>query len=460
MNKKMKKRSEWNRKSHKRMKKKKDRGIVDFAMIQNHFFRELPEWIDQMEDPRNTSYITYTQADFIYMGILKNICSVESMRQMEEKFNEETCIETLMLLSGDKGLKEMPHYDTLNYYLEKLSPECLSDLRKKMVKSLLRGKQFYRCRLLRKYWRVILDGTGLFYFKEKHCENCLCETRKDENGKKTKRYYHKVLEAKLVLGEKIVISLGTEFIENESENVEKQDCELNAAKRLLGRIKKEYPRLPICIQGDALYAAEPMMKICRKNGWAYIFTQIDTRQKLAGESFEWIRGGDGAEAVKNIGKELGRGCYANHVEKVAGKEEVMNIYEYEYKLKKEGKEERSVRFQWLSSIELTKKNLEEMIEAGRGRWKIENEGFNNQKNGIYRIEHLNSRDSNAMKNHYLVTQIADILMQLYLNWNPLLKETGQSIKNTSSRLMESFHRHTITDEDVLYIQRYTTVYLE
>lgn len=106
------------------------------------------------------------------------------------------------------------------------------------------------------------------------------------------------------------------------------------------------------------------------------------------------------------------------------------------------------------------KNLEEMAAAGRGRWKIENEGFNNQKNGIYDIEHLNSRNSNAMKNHYLLTQIADILMQLYLGWIPLVKEIGQSIKNTSSRLLESFRRHTVTDEDVLYIQRYTTVYLE
>ena len=51
-----------------------------------------------------------------------------------------------------------------------------------------------------------------------------------------------------------------------------------------------------------------------------------------------------------------------------------------------------------------------MILAGRGCWKIDNEGFNNQKNGIYRIEHLNSRNSNAMKNHYLLTQIADILI--------------------------------------------------
>lgn len=63
-----------------------------------------------------------------------------------------------------------------------------------------------------------------------------------------------------------------------------------------------------------------------------------------------------------------------------------------------------------------------MTEAGRGRWKIENEGFNNQKNEIYDIEHLNSTDSNAMKNHYLLTQIADIIMQLYLSWSPLIKE--------------------------------------
>lgn len=117
-------------------------------------------------------------------------------------------------------------------------------------------------------------------------------------------------------------------------------------------------------------------------------------------------------------------------------------------------------FQWLANIELTTENLEEMIEAGRGRWMIENKGFNNQKNRIYDIEHLNSRDNTAMKNHYLITQIADIVMQLYLAWSPLIGEITQDIKNTSSWLLESFRRQTITDEDVCYIQRYTIVYLE
>ncbi|MDO5539217.1 MAG: hypothetical protein Q4F83_03985, partial [Eubacteriales bacterium] len=71
------------------------------------------------------SYITYTQADLGYMAILKNVCGQHSMREMDENFNKETCIDTLRLISGNRNLSEMPHYDTLNYYLEKLSPECL-----------------------------------------------------------------------------------------------------------------------------------------------------------------------------------------------------------------------------------------------------------------------------------------------------------------------------------------------
>lgn len=449
------------RKKEKRERKKQDRGIVDFMMVTNHFFHSLREWILEMNDPRNQSYTTYTQADLGYLAILKNVCGQYTMREMEENFNQDTCIETLRFLSGNQKLKEIPHYDTLNYYLERLSPECLSDLRKKMVKSLIRGKQFNRGRLQGKYWRVILDGTGLFYFKEKHCENCLCTTRKMEDGKTTKLYYHKVLEAKIVLSDAVIISLGTEFIENEKEDVNKQDCEINAAKRLLRRIKKEYPRLPICIQGDALYATEPFMKLCReKYHWEYIFTQKDTRQKKLDESFEWIKSGDDSTRQTGLCKEKGTAFYANHVEEVAGKKQLMNVFEYEYETKDKKGKAKIIRFQWVTSLELTKRNLEEMIHAGRGRWKIENKGFNNQKNGLYRIEHLNSRNSNAMKNHYLLTQISDILMQLYLVWNPYIKELKQTIKNTSSWLLESFRRLTVTDEDVSYIFRYTTVYLE
>lgn len=449
------------RKKEKRRRRKQDRGIVDFMMVTDHFFHSLRDWILEMADPRNPSYTTYTQADLGYLGILKNICGQYSMREMEENFNGENCIDTLRIMSGNPHLQEMPHYDTLNYYLERLSPECLSELRRKMVTGLIRGKQFGRNRLLGKYWRVILDGTGLFYFRERHCENCLCTTRKNEDGKRTKLYYHKVLEAKIVLSDNIIVSLGTEFIENEKEDVAKQDCGQNAGKRLLEKIKRDYPRLPICIQGDALYAAEPFMELCSETyHWAYLFTQKDTRQKKVGEGFEWIKAGDGAEEQTGLCREKGSGFFANHVEEVAGKEAVMNVFEYRYETRDNGGDGQAACYRWVTNLEVTERNLEEMILAARGRWKIENEGFNNQKNGIYRIGHLNSKNSNAMKNHYLLTQTADILMQLYVAWNPYIRELRQTIKNTSSWLLESFRRQTVTPEDVSYIQRYTTIYLK
>lgn len=452
----MKARNEWVRKKTKReIRKKKDKGIVDFVQIVKHFFKDLPQWIREMEDPRCQSYITYSQEDLIFMGILKNVCSVESMRQMEDMFNEENCIRTLALLSGDSTLDEMPHSDTLNYYLEKLSPECLSTLRTKMVKQLIRNKVGAKAKLMGKYWRIILDGTGLFYFREKHCENCLREKHKDEDGKVTVRYYHKVLEAKLVLGDGFVISLGTVFIENESEDVTKQDCELAAAKRLMEQLKNEYPKLPICIQADALYEVEPVMRQCRENGWRYIFTHKDARQPTAGEDYALLDEAD-KETVEGIGKEKGTGKFYNGVHKLAGKNETMNFFEYRYN-DVDGKEK---YFYWSTDIKVTRANLGELVDSGRGRWQIENEGFNIQKNLLYKIQHLNSRDTNAMKNHYLLTQIADILMELYLKWNPMIKKIGQGIKNTSSRLLESFRQHTVTDEDVSHIKRRTSVYLE
>ncbi len=457
----MKKRNDWlTRSDRRKIKKMGDLGILDFLQVKFHYFQDMNKWIQGMEDPRNASYITYTQSDLISMGLLKNICGVTSMNQMNEKFNEECCIRTLGVASDNPDLQEMPHGDTLNNYLEKLPPEELTKVRDQMISALIRMKSFYKYRLCGTYWRIILDGTGLFCFKERHCENDLVRTITLADGKKVTRYYHSVLEAKLVLAPNLVLSLDTEFIENEREDIAKQDCEVNAAKRLMARIKERFPRLAFCIQGDALYAAETLMEMCRKNGWQYIFTNKEARQRQLNEDFEYLTNSEECVKMNQLGKEKGVGLYVNHVEEVTGKPFVANMYKYSYEMKEKDGEKKPCTMQWITSIELTENNLEEMISAGRGRWKIENEGFNNQKNGIYDIEHLNSRNPNAMKNHYLLTQIADMIMQLYLATNKVVRSLRESIKNTSSKLLESFRRQTVSNEDVLSIKRYTTMYLE
>jgi len=433
-------------------------GIVDFIQIQNHFFSDLAGWLNGMADGRHQSYITYTQPDLVFMGILKNVCATGSMNQMNEKFNNENCIRTLALLSGNGNLDEIPDGDTLNYYLGLLPPDQLELVKAMMVRSLIRSKLFYGERLLGKYWKVVIDGTGLFYFKERHCPHCLVTRRIDKDGSERKCYYHKVVEAKLILAGNIVISLGTEFIENEHEDAPKQDCELNAAKRLLSKIKFWYPRLPVCLLGDALYLKESIMGICEGYGWKYIFTLKEGAQPSITKDYHWLKDGGAGTYIGGILNEGGCGCYINHVGEVTGKTETFNVFEYSYTKKEKGRETGRL-LMWATNIEITKRNLAEIISSARDRWKIENEGFNNQKNGIYKIEHVNSHNSNAMKNHYILTQIADILMQLYLGCNKLVKAIGQSIKNTSSLLLESFRRHSITEEDVFFINKYTSVRL-
>lgn len=86
-------------------------------------------------------------------GETVNICAVKTMHFMEEQFHEEPCMDTLRILSSDRNLAEMPCSDPLNDYFEKLSLKCLMDVRKQMVKGLIRMKSFNRARLLGKYWR-------------------------------------------------------------------------------------------------------------------------------------------------------------------------------------------------------------------------------------------------------------------------------------------------------------------
>jgi hypothetical protein len=74
-----------------------------------------------------------------------------------------------------------------------------------------------------------MDGTQYFYSKSIHCSNCLTTTHKDgEIG-----YSHEVLQAAIMHPDmRQVIPIIQKEIRNIDGNT-KQDCEMNAAKRLI-----------------------------------------------------------------------------------------------------------------------------------------------------------------------------------------------------------------------------------
>lgn len=196
-------------------------------------------------------------------------------------------------------------------------------------------------------------------------------------------YHSDVLEAKIVFGEKLIVSIASEFIENNAEDAKrykgmseeerKQDCERKAFDRLAKKIKDKFPRLPIILLADSLYATEKFMNTCRKNNWDYIIRYKSGSIPTIAAEYEAIPEKETA----------GRAEYVNEIDYNGNPVNVLRFWE-----------ERTINgevvrtsFQWLTNIMITQRNAERLAGIGRFRWKIENEGFNRQKNWQVDITH-------------------------------------------------------------------------
>lgn len=434
------------------LKKSEGNPLAELLKVQNHFYKDLWNDLSKVNDPRHSSYIDYTSDVMLALPLLKNICDIRSMQGMSASFNSEECIANTALITGRDELSEIPHYVTVNDFLSRLNPDELSAIRSKMIKSLIRKRSFENARFLGQHWIVIVDATQLYTFKKKNDDQCLTRTfTNKETGEKTTLYYHSVLEAKIVLGDDLIVSIASEFIENDGEDAErqikmsmeeiKQDCETKAFRRLAAKLKKAFPRLPICIMGDSLYASEKVFQICDDNQWKYLIRFKDGSIPSVASEFHLLK----EREVQNQKEGT------KWVNGISYNKRMVNIMEFIFQKKKV-----ELHFQWITNLEVTKKKVMEFAEAGRKRWMIENEGFNIQKNHRYEITHVNSKNYNAMKNHYLITQIADIILQLYEKAIPIIKELNKTIKNISSDLLASFGRQ-LTREDISYTEKRTWI---
>lgn len=414
--------------SEKRKIRKEIEMFSDVVAIIKQYFPCLIKKLDKLTDTRHQSYVEYRMSTITVTRLVGLLCGIKSMREMTQKFNTEETIKNVANLL-EIELEEIPHYDTINEVFEKLNIEELRKIQKYIVQRLIRSKMFDKNRYRGKYFQIVVDGTGLVTFKKRHCQNCLKRTYNKGEENEYSIYYHYVLEAKLVVGD-VVISIDSEFVENEDENVEKQDSELRAFYRMAKRIKKEYCKLPIMITGDALYACEPVITTCIKNKWEYILRLKEERLKLLGEEIR------GLEKTENQDKEI---KYWNDVKYGEVEfEKQANVLKYNEK-----KKEKTIEFMWITSFNITQRNKEEIVYYGRQRWKIENEGFNVQKNGTFDIEHIYSLNYNAMKAHYFFIQIAHTIRQLLEKGIKYVRELKMSIKEVSAAIIQTLTHTTL-----------------
>ena len=350
------------------------------------------------------------------------LCGLTTMTDISNDFNSDNCIKNLSKICG-QNLEEIPYWETIQDVFITINTNELRDIQKYIVKALIRSKMFDKYRFNGSF-QLLFDGTGLSSHNYNLNNNCL--ERKHKDGKIS--YYKYVLECKLVVSN-IIISLDSEFIENEKmlTDKQKQDCETNAFKRMIKRIKKNYPKYKFIITGDGLYATTPIIKICKKYKWNYIFNLKPDRLKEINETFE--------DNINYQNETNHQNYYLSTDIKYKG----ISLSAFKYI---ETKKKKTTIFRYISDLEIKDSNIKEIVSMGRKRWKIENEGFYTQKHRTFNISHLNSRNDTAMKNHYFFIQFAHTIRQLLEQGNLLTKSLKLKIKEVSHLLLDTLTSKT------------------
>ena len=421
----------------KREKKRELNILKDLVTIIKQYFPELIDKFEGLTDLRNQSYVQYKMKVIFMLRLLGLMCEMKSMQGMTRELNTKESIENIAQIC-DLELEEIPHCDTINDVFKKVKIEEIEEIRKYMINKLIRGKMIQKYKIRDRYYHVIVDGTGLAASKKKYNKNCLVKNKTDKKGNEYQEYSTYVLEAKLVIGE-IVFSIGSEFVENTRENETKQDCEIKAFKRLAEKIKSEYPKLKILISGDALYACKPVMDICKENDWKYIIRFKEGSIPSLYQEFETVV----AEANEST--------KANY-EYVTGLdygEEKINVIKYTDVKKK-------TEFVYITDLPITNKNIEYTIKVGKNRLKIENEGFNIQKNGTFDIGHIYSKNYNEMKAHYFFIQFAHTIRELLEKGLEYITEIKMSIKEVSAAITQTLTQNltNLTEHKKIQIRFY------
>lgn len=403
----------------------------------NKHFPELFDKFDQLPDQRKKR--EYSMAE-ICAGALFMFLFKESSRNAYNNDRREKKFRKAIFSSFRIKL---PQGDTVDEVLRILPPDLLEILKAQLVSSLIEKKLFRKFRLFNKYYSIAVDATGMATFDKPHCPHCLTKTSK--NNKTT--YFHYVLEAKLVSSSGHSISIATEFIENLSgRDYEKQDCEQKAFVRLADKIKKYYSRLPICILADGLYPNNTVFDICRKNKWAFIITLKDGCLKTFNAEVGLLKVMAQKRSVCRADKSTITTLdytYLNDIE--------YNGHYYSWVLCNENvtyvksKHERKQKFAYITNIHLTTDNVAATADNGRLRWKIENEGFNSQKNHGYNLEHKYSRVSyEAMQNYYQILQIAHMINQFIERTNQIVTLMKLHSKQTINDLWKKLYLFLMT----------------
>jgi len=282
------------------------------------------------------------------------------------------------------NIQNIPCDTQMRTILDDVDPEALRPMFRDVFRQLQRGKVLEPMAFFKGCYLLSLDGTGYFLSEKIHSNSCLEKVNR-KTGEIT--YYQQILGAAIVHPDfKEVIPLVPEPIIKQDGQT-KNDCERNAAKRFIDKLRKDHPRLHLVLVEDSLSSNAPHIQELQKNDLHYILGA-----KRGDHSFLF----DYVDAAEKNGKTIQfeytskerpdivhRFRFINQVPlNESNKDLLVNFLEYW-----EIAPNKTQHFSWVTDFTLRKENVYQIMRGGRARWRIENETFNTLKNQGYNLEH-------------------------------------------------------------------------
>ncbi len=332
----------------------------------------------------------YEAGTVVWTALLSFMLKDGSLRHLDVFRTAGPAARALWALSGQPASGRVPLVpcaDTLRYWFSKVDPaltEALLDecLRWAVRSKLLDGERLRGCVV------VAADGSGR------------------DRGRAGRRF---TLRASVVTRFS-ALPLATEEIGGWGTDGEKAASELAGLRRLSARVKARFPRLGICLAGDALYANEALYSLCESNGWHYVATfkegacPAQFREALA--LMDADPGNSGAYSPEGLRGEVPDGTVRWAVGVEAARR-LVNVVECS--------ETGPMPYHGYFATDLPvgdARAASEIATWGRRRWNIES-SFHTQKHGGYGLGHNFCDKEACNRNLHILMQIAFFLWEIF-----------------------------------------------
>ena len=340
--------------------------------------KTISERLLEFEDGRQQGKVDYTLPDCAMSAFAMMFFQDPSVLEFQRRMQESIHLNNLKTLFN---VASIPKDTQLRDVLDQCPTDPLDKVFADFFYHLQRSKHLEAYQFINGMYLMPVDGSQYFSSEKISCPSCLTKTSKGIT-----RYHHQILQAVIVHPDnKQVIPLAPEAIQN-TDGTEKQDCEINAGKRLINKIRKTHPKLKIIFGGDDLFSNQPFIDELKAAGISYILVAKPSSHKILFEWFEELKQLEGTSRIQFTDFKARQHLYewVNEIP-LNGTKDADQVNFFYYQLTVKGKI--TYRNSWVTDIVINEDNVVQLVKGGRARWKIENEGFNTLKNQGYHIEH-------------------------------------------------------------------------